>query len=211
MNHKKKEMSEIDFAGVIGISYGSYQTIKHTDRRAKILKTENIQEEITEERKVEIVNELKEKGYTNKLINYPEFLELYELYKQEIKENQMAEIIGISEVSYSHIKYEGKNTRILKTGKIPEERKEEIVGELKQKGYAYKSIMYQEFLELYEPYKKEMQEQDFASIIIRTYSSYNNMKYRGAKVRILKINYVSKERKVEIINELKGKEMKTNQ
>ena len=49
-----------------------------------------------------IKEELKEKGYTNKLIDYPEFLSLYEPYRDKMTERDFANILGISYASYQN-------------------------------------------------------------------------------------------------------------
>ena len=47
-------------------------------------------------REEEIIKSLKKQGYTNKVIDYQEFLELYKPYKDEMPETEFAEILGIS-------------------------------------------------------------------------------------------------------------------
>ena len=178
----KKEMKETEFAEILVISYSNYSNIKNKGKRAKILKEKN---KIREERVEEIRGEQKEKGYTNKSINYQEFLELYESYKKEMKEIEFAEILGISYSNYNHMKNQGKRTIILKEEKkMSEKRKEEIRKTLKENGYTNKLINYQEFLELYEPYKKEIKETEFAEILKISLFRYRKTKYEGTKTRI---------------------------
>ena len=141
------------------------------------------------ERKEEIRKILKEKGYSNKPITYQEFLELYEPYKEEMKESDFAGILEISYGNHGGMKYKGQRAIILKEEKeIPEERKEEIRKGLKEKGYSNKLITYQEFLELYKPYKEEMKEKKFAEIIGISYGNYHHMKNHGTRTKI-KFNY----------------------
>ncbi len=198
----KDEMTEKDFAEILGISYSNHKSIKHTERRAKILK-ENIN--LSEQRKEEIIKSLKKQGYTSKLIHYQEFLELYKPYKDEMTEIKFAEILGISYSNYMNIKHKGKRAKILKEKiNLPEEGREEIRESLKKQGYTNKLIDYQEFLELYKPYKDEMTEIKFAKILGISYDNHYSMKNRGTRAKMLKedIN-LSEEGKEEIRENLK--------
>ena len=63
-------------------------------------------------------------------------------------------------------------------------REEEIVKNLKKEGYTNKLIDYQEFLELYKPYKDEMPEIEFAEILGISYGNHKNMKNIGTRAKI---------------------------
>lgn len=89
-----------------------------------------------------------------------------------------------------------------------EEEKNRIREDLKARGYVNKKITYQEFLELYEPYKQEMSEKEFAEIIGLTRSNWINIRYRGYKTTMLKTQPISEERKQEIQEELEKKVIK---
>ena len=199
----QNEMTEIEFAEIIGITYYNYCNIKNKGQRAIILKEEK---KIPEERKEEIRRDLKEKGYSNKLIDYEEFLKLYEPYRNEMQDTEFAEIIGISAGNYSAMKNKGRRATILKEENITKERKEEIRKDLREKGYSSKLIDYEEFLKLYEPYQNEMQDTEFAEIIGIACSGYSMMKNRGRRRTILKEKKsIIKERKEEIRKDLKEK------
>ena len=153
-------MTEKEFAKILGTSEVNLRNIKYVGIKTKVLKEDT---GITEEKKEEIRAELKGQGYERKSINYQEFLEIYEPYRKEMTERKFAEILGIS--SLGNIKYGGMRAKILKEKvekeeKIKEERKEEIREELKEQGYERKSIDYQEFLEIYELYRKELTRQE---------------------------------------------------
>ena len=121
-------MEKKQFAEIIGISYNNYYSLKNKGTRAKILKTEKIEEtrkeekgtrakklkteQIEETRKEEIREELIKKGYRNKAIDYVEFLELYKPYENEMEEKQFAEIIGISYGNYQSLKNKGTRAKI---------------------------------------------------------------------------------------------------
>ena len=198
-----KEMSELEFAEIIGISYSNFMNIKHRfGKRAKVLKEER---EIPEERKEEIRENIRKQGYTNKLIDYQEFLKLYNPYKNEFTETEFRKIIGIPYDNYMNIKNRGRRTKVLKEEKkIPNERKEEIREDIRKKGYRNKAIDYQEFLELYKPYKNEMKEKEFAEILEISYSNYMSIKNRGTKAIVLKEGKeIPEERKEEIREDLR--------
>ena len=200
----RMEMKEKEFAEIIGILNYNYKVIKNRKTKTRILKGKN---KIAEERKEEIRENLRKNGHTNKLINYQEFLELYEPYRKEIEEKEFAEILGISYSNYKNIKNKGTRAIILKKEKIvSEERKKEIRENLEKKGYTNKSINYQEFLELYEPYRKEIDEKEFAEILGISYDNHSIMKKKGQKARILKVEKkILLERKEEIREKLKQK------
>ena len=198
----KLEMKEQDFAEILGISYGNYNSMKGGRNRTKILKEEI---KISEERKEEIIDNLKEEGYTNKFISYEELKNLYEPHKLEMKEQDFAEILGISIWNYYNMKSGRTRAKILKEEKkIPEERKEEIRERLKEQGYTNTKICYQEIKKIYEPYKLEMKEQDFAKILGISCCNYNNMKNKGTRAKILREEKtVTEKRKEEIIEKIK--------
>ncbi len=199
-----KEMSEKDFARILGISDKNYGNIKYNGGRATILKEKKLR--ISNERKEEIVKELKEKGYENKSIYYKEFLSLYKPFSEEMSEKEFAYLLGITDSNYDNIKNKGRRTRILKEKKlgISDERKEKIIKELRENGYSNESIYYKEFLSLYKPFSEEMPEKDFAYLLDITDSNYKNMKNKGTRARILKKEQeeITDERKEEIIEEL---------
>ena len=190
----KEEMSEKEFIHVLGISYGNWQNIKNKGQRAIILKKEISEDEKKklEELKQSIVLDLKKRGYTNKKIDYKEFLRLYKPYRGKLKENQFANIIGISYENWLYIKNHGGKTTILKIELSEDEKKQLkelkqfIVSDLKKRGYTNKKIDYNEFLRLYEPYKDKFKESEFASILGISYSNLQSMKNKGTRAIILK-------------------------
>src|SRR5699024_10080052 len=129
------------------------------------------------------------RGYnTNTTINYEEFLRLYEPYRLEITEPDFAEIIGITYTNWSNMRNAGSRVNILKeqSKTISEEREKEIEYEIRNQGYTNVLIDYEEFLKLYEPYKEEVTEQDFARILGIININWQNMRKRGIRARILK-------------------------
>ena len=97
-----------------------------------------------EELKQSIVLDLRKRGYTNKKIDYKEFLRIYEPYKEKFKESEFANILGISYRNWQYIKNKGRKTIILKKELSKEKKKELeqlkqfIVSDLIQKGYRNK-------------------------------------------------------------------------
>lgn len=130
-----------------------------------------------EEIKEKIRKQLIELDYINRKVNYTEFLKLYEPYQKYISENQFADILEITFNGLNNLKKSYKNTvRILKTDEIDEGRKDEIKEELIAKKFVNKSVTYEEFLQLYEMYKKEMTELQFAAILKISYGSLKSVK-----------------------------------
>ena len=129
-----------------------------------------------EERNNEIIQELKDQGYANRKINYEEFLRIYELYKEEISEKDFAFIIGISESSFDDIKYQKRNGIILKDKKVEDKLISEIREKLIKQGYANKKINYEEFLNLYAPYKGKISERNFARALDLLEDSFRKIK-----------------------------------
>ena len=199
----KEEMSEKEFIQVLGISYASWQSMKNKGTRAIILKQEKSADEKKEmeELKKFIVSDLIQKGYRNKSIDYKEFLKLYEPYRKKLKENEFANILRISYLSWKHIKYNGKRVIILKEEKTADEKKELeelkkfIVSDLIQKGHRNRSIGYNEFLRLYEPYKERFKEKEFVNILGMSYENWQYIKNKGGKTTILKKELSEDEKK----------------
>ena len=201
----KEEMSEKEFIHVLGISYASWQSMKNQGTRAIILKREKSEDEKkeSEELKQIIVSDLIQKGYQNKLIDYKEFLRLYEPYRGKLKESEFANILGISYPNFKNIKNYGQRAIILKKEKSADEKKELeeikkfIVSDLIKKGYGNKLIDYNEFLRLYEPYKEKFKEKEFAHILGISYENWQYIKNKGGKTTILK-KELSKDEKKEL-------------
>ena len=184
----KTEISERNFADILGISYANWQAIKHKKGRTKILKKEY--KKISDERKEEILEDIKHKGYVNKLIYYTEFLELYETYKSEISEIEFAEILGISTANFSNLKNNRTRAKICKTQQYKEieQRKNEIQKELLNKGYNLKPTNYEEFLQLYDKYKEEFDEETFVYMLKIRYSDWEYMKKDRDEAKKLNIS-----------------------
>ena len=180
----KEEISEKEFANVLGISYGNWQNIKHRNEKAVILK-KDMTDEDREKLKQEIVSTLIERGYQNKRIDYTELLKLYEPYRIKLKESEFASILGISYENWQNIKHRNQKAVILKkedkTDEDREKLKQEIVSELIERGYQNKRIDYTEFLKLYEPYRIKLKESEFASILGISYGNWQNIKHRKKK------------------------------
>ena len=182
------EVKESEFASILGISYGNWQSIKNKGQRAIILK-KKIEKQELEELKKFIISDLTQKGYGDKKIDYNEFLSLYEPYKEKLKESEFASILGITYGNWKNVKNKGRRATILKKSiekKELEELKQFIVSDLTQKGYGDKKIDYNEFLSLYEPYKEKLKESEFANILGMSYASWQAIKNRGQRAKILK-------------------------
>ena len=198
----KNEMSEVEFSEILEIHYQSYVDLKNGRKRARILKN---CAKVNEQRKNEIIEKLVKEGYIKKIINYEKFLELYKPYKNEMREVDFAKILGISDQSYRNMQKGRNNVRILKIEEINEERRKEIIFEIKKLGYTNRKIDYEEFQKIYEPYRHKITEKEFAIKILGiSNNGYYKMKCKSKeKVIILKTETLTDARKDEIIEELK--------
>ena len=200
----KEEMSEKEFASILGISYANWITIKYKNTKAVILKKDKTDED-REKLKQEIVSTLIERGYQNKSIDYTELLKLYEPYRIKLKESEFASILGILYSNWQIIKYRNQKAVILKKDKTDEDReklKQEIVSTLIERGYQNKRIDYTEFLKLYEPYRRKVKESEFASILGISYGNWQNIKHRKQKAVILKKEDKTDEEKKKLEKEI---------
>ena len=194
-------MEEKTFAGeVLGITYSNYMTVKNSGTRAKILK--NFLKQLSEGEIEEIQEELKEKEYAGKSIDYEEFKKIYETYGKQMEEKTFAgEVLGISYDNYMSLKNKGTKAKILKDSlsKVSKEEIKEIQEKLKQAGDAGKLINYEELKELHQTYGKEMEEKTFAREVLGILdSNYRRMRYHeGARAKIQKYVF-NKTRKKEI-------------
>lgn len=185
----KSILKEEEFAKILGITYDNWQTIKNRGTRTKI-KASGLNKEVSEMRINQIIEEIRSQGFENQVISYDEFLQLYEAYKNEMSEPDFAQILGITYTNWSNMRHANSKVRILKpvSKHISEERVNEIKQEIIKKGYANRLISYEEFLQLYEPFKEEMTESDFAQMLGITYLNWNNMRGGKRRIRILKVS-----------------------
>lgn len=183
----KSVIEEEEFAKILGITYDNWQSIKNRGTRTKI-KATKLNKEISDMRINQIIGEIRSKGFEDKVISYAEFLQLYEAYKTEMSEPDFAQVLGITYTNWSNMRHANSKARILKpvSKHISEERVNEIKQEIIKKGYANKLISYEELLQLYEPFKEEITESDFAQLLGITYLNWNNMRGGKRRVRILK-------------------------
>ena len=183
----KSILEEEEFAKILGITYDNWQTIKNRGTRTKI-KASGLNKEVSEMRINQIIEEIRSQGFENQVISYDEFLQLYEAYKNEMSEPDFAQMLGITYTNWSNMRHANSKVRILKpvSKHISEERVNEIKQEIIKKGYANRLISYEEFLQLYEPFKEEMTESDFAQMLGITYLNWSNLKICKIRVKILK-------------------------
>ena len=185
----KSIIEEEEFAKILGITYDNWQSIKNRGTRTKI-KATRLNKEISDMRINQIIGEIRSQGFENQVISYDEFLQLYEAYKTEMSEPDFAQVLGITYTNWSNMRHANSKARILKpvSKHISEERVNEIKQEIIKKGYANKLISYEELLQLYEPFKEEITESDFAQMLGITYLNWNNMRGGKRRIRILKLS-----------------------
>ena len=150
-----------------------------------------------------IIENLQNKIYFNMSISYGEFLNLYNPYKEIVSEEEFARILGISYDNLIILKYRGTRTKIKNTrleNKVSNERLSQIREILKKQGLENATIDYDKFLQLYEQFKFEMSEPEFAQLIGISYTNWSNMKNANSRAIILKSvsKPISEERKAEI-------------
>ena len=182
-------IKEKEFAKILGITYDNWQSIKHKGNRTKI-NASGLNKKASEDRINQIIEEIRRQGFEDKVINYDEFLQLYNAYKTEMSESEFAQVIGITYTNWSNMRNANSRARILKpvSKQISEERVNEIKQEIIKAGYANKLISYKELLQLYEPFKEEITESDFAQMLGITYLNWNNMRGGKRRIRILKVS-----------------------
>ncbi|MCI8384757.1 MAG: hypothetical protein HFJ33_07925 [Clostridia bacterium] len=181
-NPYRAMISENEFARVLSIDYSLFQKRTDSSKKITILRTERVDDEF----KNSIIAKLNEKGYVNKKIDYAEFLELFETYKNDMTELEFSKILGITPNTYYKLKLNKSKAVILKRKEPPQEIKEKIQKDLKRAGYLDKIINYEEFLTLYENYKLYITEKEFAVILNITEGAYRSIKYSKGKTSILK-------------------------
>ena len=145
-----------------------------------------------EEEKEKIIKELldSKKIKPGQLINYTQFLELYEEYKEKMSELDFTEVLGISYSNYFNIKNAKKNAKILKEVEktIIKEEGKEIVEELlySNKIKVGQLINYEDFVVLHKPYKDKINENNFAQILGIEYNNFRSMKnvrHKGKNIK----------------------------
>ncbi len=196
-------MSEKQFADLLHISIPNYRSIKNQGKKAKIVTIDN--QTIDETAKENILQTLKQQGYEEKEIGYAEFLDIYAPYKNEMKEMELATILGISYDRYTHLKYAQNGTVSIlpKQRKVTQDRKQVIRKEIQEKGYENRSVSYAELWELYQPYQDELEEIDFLEIVGISPDNYKTMRDKGTNGWMLKNKkMVTEERRTQLQKEL---------
>lgn len=201
----KDKLSEIEFARVLGINDSNLYNLRRRKRTTIILKYD---EKEKDDLSKKIIAELKERGYANKKIDYKEFLELYSKYKDKTSEKEFAKILGIKDAHYNRLKKGLTKAIILKEKNLIERFERKVIEELKKKGYENKLINYQEFLKIYEPYKNQISERNFARILGIYPNDIYKLREKGARVTILKDKFKKMEQDIgkKIVEELKKKD-----
>ena len=183
--YKTQINNEVKFAEILGISVTNFESMRNKGTRVRILKKIHISENLEQE----IKNLILQKGYNHKLITYDEFLTLYKQYSNKISEQEFARLIGITSIKYRNMRYYNNKTYVYGKSKkvVPDEkRKKEIYNELITRGYANKTIHYQDFLEIYSEFKDEIDEIAFAELIGISYANFMTFKNVGSGAIILK-------------------------
>lgn len=182
--YKKILNNERKFAEIIGVTSDSYSSMKNNGTKAMIVKDSGVSCDKSEA----IVREVLAKGLANKLITYQEFLEIYKDYESFLSELQFAKILKISSLKYRNMKYYDCKTYVLGKDEklISNKRKEEIIEEIINEGYANKGVTYLEFKKIYERYENEIDEKEFAELLDISYQNWSTIRVKGSRAIILK-------------------------
>lgn len=180
--------SETVFATeIINISYDSYRKLKYTSEnyKVKILSNDLIEEKINE-----ISTVLVNKGYSNKSINYNEFMDLYSLYGGGLTEKDFAlKVLKINLDNFKSIKYKNRNCFILKESKNKRRSYEHIIQKMIDDKLINKAITYEDLKQLHIKYSEDLSEKDFALEVLGvSLDSYRLLRRvnNKDKIRILK-------------------------
>ena len=128
-----------------------------------------------EQEKEQILDEILQNFSPCQIIDYKQFLDLYEQYKDKMSEQEFAEILEINYKNFSNVKNCNTRAKILKSKtNLSKEEKELIIKEVLTKTRAGQSINYNQFINLYQPYKSKISESEFASLLeIASYNFYS--------------------------------------
>lgn len=162
--------------------------------------------EIQQIDKNRIIKELKEKGYTGKLVTYQELQALHSKYGKGLSEQDFAiEILKLSYPNYESCKNRKTKARVLndETKELSKEEINKIIENLKLDGYENKSITYEKLQKLHEQYGSQLSEKDFAMTVLGlSYSNYMNCKNTEQRAVILKKEKLGKTEENDLITEL---------
>ena len=198
--------SETVFATeIINISYDSYRKLKYTSEnyKVKILSNDLIEEKINE-----ISTVLVNKGYSNKSINYNEFMDLYSLYGGGLTEKDFAlKVLKINLDNFKSIKYKNRNCFILKESKNKRRSYEHIIQKMIDDKLINKAITYEDLKQLHIKYGEDLSEKDFALEVLGvSLDSYRLLRRvnNKDKIRILKKEIEKEIQRTELLLIEKG-------
>lgn len=181
-------VSEKQFAELLEIKRRVFENMKEKNENAyiftsKMITSGKLKEELLVKRN------LKSGDY----ISYVKLHEAYLDYSEQMTEVKFAEMLGIKSSSFYNIKKRGHKTKI--TFEACEEH-EKIVNELLQNNIIKpgQRLSYKSFLEIFDKYKDEIQENELASLLEISYSNYLTIKNKGTNAIILKSKIEKKEK-----------------
>lgn len=169
---------------VLNITYDEYRRLRRKNFELRILATPFLDSDLEV-----LINILNSKGYSEKKIDYDEFLQLYKEYGTNLSEKDFAtRVLNLTLDSYKAIKFKNSKSAILSKVSFNKDV-DKIRQQLVDKKMINKPIDYEELLQLYEQYGDNLLEKDFALYVLdlsldsyRALRSCNNMD----RFRILK-------------------------
>lgn len=190
---------------IINISYGSYRKLKEMGENYKIKILSN---DLKEEKINEISTIIENKGYSNKLINYNEFIDLYSLYGDGLTERDFAlKVLKITLDSFKSLKYKNRNCFILKENKNNNISYEYIIQKMIDDKLINKAITYEDLKQLHTKYGEDLSEKDFAlevlGISLDSYRLLCRVNNKD-KIRILKKEIEKEIQRTELLLIKKG-------
>ena len=214
-----KQMTEREFAErVLEIGESYYYNIKSNPKKRAIIPRSLLQESIPKQtistniikqKKIkELKEQLKERGYVGKSIDYTELNLLYNQYGYPIF-NEREFACSVLEINPSHFKLLKRglrNAHIIKSleAKISKEEIDIIKQKLEMLGYRMKMVNYEQIQELYKMYGKKMSESKFVEEVLGISAAFlgNLKKSPKAKAKILKdLSFPISYEEIEVIKE----------
>lgn len=215
-----RRMSEKQFSeDILDIPYKLIsEKSEDSDNTSKILSSTIISEEYVEK----LINRILKEGNLKikQKINYQKFCEIYKQYGDILREKDFAEIIlQIPKSKYYIIKGSKDETTTIFTKLVINESEYEQVKNkiIEENNLHIKDVIdYMQFLEIYNRYDTNLEEKDFARVILGlSETDYNNIKYKKyARTRILKNEKITEkeiQQKRELFKKIEGKEINYEQ
>lgn len=204
----KSQMSQKEFALLLGMTESKYKNIRFYNGKGSILTDKKLSEEEKNEILEEIIIEFDlSRGqlitYEKTNNDFLSFLELYEPYKEKFSENEFANLLGIKTDNLRNLRRGLKSdkkeekivhkARILMAKQYTEQEKIDICEKIIKKDESYeegKKIKYSQLKKMHKKYKSFLTEEEFAELLGIRHDNYWTIKYNDTKRAVIK-NFVT--------------------